>query len=139
MLKTAESLINELNRLQMKYKEAHDLDDGKSHIACGVTGKTTQVDYHFIFDQDCHSVTMRAFKLFVAPVDRQLPILELMNRFNRDYRWVKFAMDSENWVNLQADAIVNETTSGPICLELMLRAVKIIDDTYPVFMHEVWA
>ena len=36
-------------------------------------------------------------------------------------------------------AIVNETTSGPICMELMLRAVKIIDDTYPTFMHEVWA
>lgn len=139
MLKTAESFIGELNRLQMKYKESHELGDGKYHIACGVTGKTTQMDFHFIFDQDGHSVTMRVFKLFVAPVDRQLPILELMNRFNREYRWVKFAMDQENWVNLQDDAIVNETTSGPICMELMLRAVKIIDDTYPTFMHEVWA
>ena len=43
MLKTAESFIGELNRLQMKYKESHELGDGKYHIACGVTGKTTQM------------------------------------------------------------------------------------------------
>ncbi|MBR0406896.1 MAG: YbjN domain-containing protein [Clostridia bacterium] len=139
MVETAESFLEELRQKEWKYKEAHDLEDGKTHVACGVTGKTTQVDFHFFFDQDGKSVTIRIFKLFIAPIDKRLQIMELVNQSNCEYRWVKFTMDQDGWVNLQADAIINKETSGVICMELMLRFMNIIDTTYPKFMHEIWA
>ena len=36
------------------------------------------------------------------------------------------------------DAIISEETSGRICVELLLRTMRIIDDVYPRFMHVLW-
>ncbi len=139
MLETAEKFIAELEKNEWKYKDARDLDDGKTHVGCGVTGKTTQVDFHLFFDQDSHSVSIRAFKLFIVPIDKKLAVMNQMNAINAEYRWVKFFVDGDAWMNLQTDALINAETAGPVCLELIMRAINIVDEAYPKFMHEIWA
>ena len=138
MLKTAEKFLAEMDRLGLKYKEANDLPDGKTVVTVGWEREMTQYDVSLFFFEDGKSLTLRIFRLFTVPVDKRLDILEQMNTFNRDYRWVKFFVDKENRASLQIDAIADEETSGKIPLELMLRTNTIIDSTYPAFMHIIW-
>ena len=41
-------------------------------------------------------------------------------------------------MNVQADAIINSENAGAVGMELMIRTMQIIDETYPKFMHEIW-
>ncbi|MBR5110224.1 MAG: YbjN domain-containing protein [Clostridia bacterium] len=139
MLSTTESFIAELEKNGWKYNGLKELEDGKNHVGCGVTGKTTQADFHLFFDADDKSVSIRVFKLFIVPIDKKLQLLELMNKINSEYRWAKFFIGEDEWMNVQLDALISAETAGPNCLNLILRAMNIIDTAYPRFMHEVWA
>ena len=139
MMDTVNGLLEELERIGWKYRDVQEMEDGKAHVACDVTGKSAQVTFHFFFDADSHALSLRVFKLFATPIDKRLQIMERMNAFNAQFRWIKFFLDQDNWMNLQSDAVVNGGTSGKICVELMVRSIQIIDQTYPEFMHEIWA
>ena len=139
MLSTTDAFIAELEKNDWKYNDAEELEDGKNHVGCGVTGKTTQVGFHLFFEQDEKSVSIRIFKLFIVPIDKRLQLLELMNKIHSEYRWVKFFIDEDGWMNVQIDALLDAETAGPYCMNLILRTMNIIDTVYPRFMHEVWA
>ncbi len=139
MLGTTANFIETLKKNDWKYKDVQELDNGNDRVCCGVNCKLTTVDYHFFFDKDSRSVTMRVFRLFAVPIDKKLQIMELMNEANKNYRWAKFFIDGESWMSIQIDAIINEENAGPVCLELMIRTSQIIDATYSNFMHEIWA
>ena len=139
MLETTANFIETLKTNDWKYKDVQSLENGNDRVCCGVNCKLTTVDYHFFFDKDGKSVTMRVFRLFAVPIDKKLQIMEVMNDANKDYRWAKFFIDGESWMNIQIDAVINAENAGPICLELMIRTSQIIDATYSKFMHEIWA
>lgn len=139
MLDTVNNFLAELDRIGWRYRDVRELEDGKGHVACGITAKSTQLDFHFFFDADNHSVSIRIFKLFIAPIDKKLQIMDLMNEVNAQYRWAKLFLDKESWMNVQADAVISAENSGKICVELIARTVRIMDETYPKFMHEIWA
>ena len=139
MLETTANFIETLKTNDWKYKDVQTLESGNDRVCCGVNCKLTTVDYHFFFDKDGKSVTMRVFRLFAVPIDKKLQIMEVMNDANRGYRWAKFFIDGESWMSIQIDAIINAETAGPVCLELMIRTSQIIDATYANFMHEIWA
>ncbi len=139
MLQTTTTFLETLKKNGWKYKDLQELENGGDRVSCGVNGKITTVDFNFFFDQDGHAFTMRVFRLFAVPIDRKLQIMEVMNSVNKDYRWVKFFIDGESWMSVQADAVVTGENAGDVAMELMIRAMRIIDETYPKFMHEIWA
>ena len=139
MLQTTTDFLETLKKNEWKYKDLQELDNGNDRVCCGVNAKHTTVDYHFFFDKDGHSFTMRVFRLFAVPIDKKLQIMELMNTVNLNYRWVKFFIDKESWMSVQADAIVTSENAGAVGMELMIRTTQIIDDTYANFMREIWA
>lgn len=139
MLETTANFIETLKKNDWRFKEVQQLDSGNDRVCCGVNGKFTSVDVYFFFDKDGRSVTLRVFRLFAVPIDKKLQIMELMNNANKDYRWVKYYIDSESWMSIQIDAVITPETAGPVCLELMIRTLQIIDATYSNFMHEIWA
>ena len=121
MLSTTESFIAELEKNGWKYNGLKELEDGKNHVGCGVTGKTTQADFHLFFDADDKSVSIRVFKLFIVPIDKKLQLLELMNKINSEYRWAKFFIGEDEWMYIYEDkyeeakvALKEYDTSVPI-------------------------
>ena len=112
MLETTANFIETLKKNDWKYKDLQELDNGMNRVTCGVNCKLT---------------------------DRKLQIMEMMNDTNKSYRWTKFFIDDESWMNIQIDAVVNAETAGPVGLELMMRTCQIIDTVYSKFMHEIWA
>ena len=139
MLNTAMRFMSECDRVGLKYRDSRDMDDGKSLVLCGVNGKNNaRYDVAFIFDADGHSVSVRVFNFVTFPEDRWTRMLDVVNELNGTYRWLKFFTKGEG-INVQCDAIISEETSGRICVELLVRTMKLIDDVYPSFMRALWA
>ena len=80
----------------------------------------------------CYSIGRFADDLFAKG-------LMACNACNSQYRWVKFYLDDDNDVTVRADAILDESTCGAECLEMVRRMVGIVDEAYPVFMKARWA
>ena len=64
--------------------------------------------------------------------------LVVCNEMNKKFRWVKFYLDNDRDVTVQADAIVDIETVGRECAELVSRIVNISDEAYPEFMRVLW-
>lgn len=138
MQNTALRFMSECDRVGLKYRDSRDLEGGQSVVVCGVNGKNNaRYDILFIFDQDGRAVSLRVFGLVNFPEEKTEAVMDLANDLNAHYRWLKFFVD-ESKVNAQCDAIINDETSGRICVELMLRTMRIVDDIYPRFMHVLW-
>ena len=138
MQNTALRFMSECDRVGLKYRDSRDLDDGQSLVVCGVNGKNNaRYDVVFVFGKDGRDVLMRVTGLVAFPEEKWGPMLELVNELNGSYRWLKFDVKPEQ-VDAQCDAVIDEDTSGRICVELMLRTMRIIDDAYPKFMHVLW-
>ncbi len=139
MLNTALRFMSECDRVGLKYRESRDLDDGSSLVACGVSGKNNaRYDVLFIFDKDQHTVSERVVGLVSYDAEKEQAMRDVVNELNGIYRWFKFYTKDGGKVNVQADAIISEETSDRICVELLLRTMKVIDDAYPKFMHVLW-
>ena len=139
MLEAAKNFLDTLEKNEWKYHGVRELEDGRVLACVSFNAAATVVDMHAIFDADGRSVCVRVFKLFFVPIDKRMQIVEQMNDYNRQYRWVKFFIGSENDASVQIDAVITAETSGMIVMELMRRILKIINDTYPGFMHTIWA
>lgn len=140
MLQSAQIFMQALEKEDLKYKDARDLKDGSSLVVCGFNGKNTRYDIAFIFDSDDRSVSVRVFRLVSGcPEDSTLRMLDAINEINAKYRWVKFYLDKDQDINVQLDAYVNHSVDDNICLFLLMRTVKIIDECYPTLMRALWA
>ena len=63
----------------------------------------------------------------------------LCNDLNKQYRWVKFFVDDNRNIVAKADAILEYSSAGSTCLEMVTRLVSIIDSCYPDFMKLMWS
>ncbi len=139
MLNTAMRFMSECDRVGLKYRDSRDLDGGESLVVCSVNSKSNaRYDAIFVFDKDGHAVSLRIFGLAVFPDEKWAQMMDAANELNGTYRWLKF-FTKDDKINVQCDAIINEDTSGPICVELLLRTMKIVDEAFPKLMHILWA
>ena len=65
--------------------------------------------------------------------------INICNKLNSEYRWVKFYIDSDVDVIASIDAMIDMTTCGEECLSLVRRVVNIVDDSYPDIAKARWA
>ena len=138
MLNTAMRFMSACDSAGLKYRESRDLDDGGSLVVCGVNGKNNaRYDVLFVFDKDGHSVSLRVFGLLTFPEEKWAAMLDAANELNGTYRWLKF-FTKEDRVNVQCDAVISDDTSGKVCVELLVRTMRIVDEAYPRFMRVLW-
>ena len=139
MLESAQSFMRELDAIEWGYRPPRELESGKVVITCGINGKVNKYDMTFIFDEDGKTMGVRVFQLVKVPIDKKLQVMELVNQLNISYRWIKFLIDKEDNVDLQADSILRGENTGKVGVELMVHMFKIIDEVYPKFMRTIWA
>lgn len=65
--------------------------------------------------------------------------LVICNELNNRFRWVKFYLDSDRAVNASIDALVDLSSVGSECAELVSRLVNIVDTAYPELMKTSWS
>ena len=92
-----------------------------------------------VFDKDGENLVQFVCTEVAAFKDDKLaPGLVVCNAMNAKYRWVKFYLDSDQDVRVEADALVSMDSVGEECAQMVSRMVNIIDAAYPEFMRALW-
>lgn len=57
---------------------------------------------------------------------------------NQKFRWVKYCLSDKGGLSAEDDAVVDESSVGEECMQLVQRMVGIVDESYPVIMKTLW-
>ncbi len=113
---------------------------GSSAVKAGFRGDNIDgVTVHFISGDDDNDVKVVVLSYLKAPAAKRGKVLEVCNNMNYTYRYAKFLLDNDNDVRVEYDLPLRNTEPGSICVEIMIRFMKILDDTYPEFMKALWS
>ena len=93
-----------------------------------------------IFDKDGDNiVAFDGYGLGHVDGNKLAAALVLCNEMNNTWRWVKFYIDRDGDIRVQDDAVIDLSSVGDECDELVSRMVDIIDKAYPDFMRLKWS
>ena len=93
----------------------------------------------FVSFDDDHDVAVRVMGLVtVRDEARKEPVLQVVNRLNNTFRFVKFVLDDDGDVNLEYDYLVRCPDPTASVLELIVRITSIVDQAYPDLMRAIW-
>ncbi len=83
--------------------------------------------FSFFFDKDGASVALKVFSI-VQFQKNQLPdAYAFCNEMNNEWRWIRFYVDSDDEFTADMDAVLHPQDGGEECVELLQRAVSIVD------------
>lgn len=74
-----------------------------------------------------------------VPEDKFVDLVLACNQLNNQFRFIKFTVDKDNDVMARADAILDTTSAGDECFELLIRSLQIIQDAKPLIMKSIYA
>lgn len=141
MRSEAEAYCAYLDREGIKHDDIFVLNSGNYDVESrwNLSHSGVSIAVRAIFDKDDdHTVALRAFKFSNAKQNRNKAIIAC-NELNNTYRWIKFVVDDDDDINIEADVYVDNRTAGPEVSRLMHRIVSIADDAYPVIMKALWS
>lgn len=138
MRQEAEAYIKLMDEKEVRHDDIIILKSGKFDIETRWDLDETTVAVRAVFDDDGHTVAIRCFRLARTKEDRFIDVLKTCNELNNRFRWVKFAIDNDNDINMEIDCIVNEETAGEVVLELVQRLCSIADEVYPELMKVIY-
>ena len=128
------------NERGLKYEHIDDYE--KPMITLNFGGgdfSYTHVAIHVIFDLDGESAQIVTSPVAAVPGEKTAKLLLTLNECNHKFRWIKFYLDEDNDVIVNADIIFDEINAGPTCIEIVMRTANIIDEAYPDIMKAIWA
>jgi len=111
--------------------------EGASYVMAGFTVENgPDVAVMFISQDDDNDVSVRLFGLAHVPEEKKLFVYPVLNQLSEQYRFIKFIMDGEGYVNIEYDFLteVSDECLGDCCCEIFVRIMKIVDEAYPVLM-----
>ena len=90
--------------------------------------------FTFIFDEDGGTLSVKVYSIVKFKESQLTDAYAFANEMNTKYRWIKLYVDSDNELTAAMDAVITEKTVGEECIELLFRAVSIVDDVYKALM-----
>lgn len=100
-----------------------------------------QVIVRYISRDDDNDVAIRVFGLICKiPEEKRMPVLEACNTLNGKLRFVKFYLDRDSSVNVEADLPVRieDSCVGECCFELFVRIMQILDGEFHVLAEALY-
>lgn len=111
----------------------------QSELIAGISGKHNSYEIKFICkDGSDNDIALRVFNLIAISGDKTDAILQVLNEVQREYRYLRFTLDSDNEVRIEYDLPNCTENIGKIGVELLVRTMKIVDDIYPRLMQSIW-
>ena len=110
-------------------------------VECLASGENiSDIVIQFFFSDDSEDAGVRIFDIVKVPEMKSNKMIKVINDLNNKYRFAKFCLDTkDDTIQLEIDLIFRQHDIGVICMEAMLRALRICDDSYPELMKELWA
>ena len=128
----------------IKGVKVHENDeDGTSWVSVSFSGENAESIGVIFVSSDVNGDEI--LQLYVPPFCKAIPedkldeALRLVNECNENYRFLSFTLDKDNEIRATWDVLLNHTNDiGALALEMLLRAISIVDDAYPSFMKLLW-
>ncbi len=90
------------------------------------------IPIYVVFDKDDDPIISVKCWDIAKFKNKEATALVVCNKLNSEYRWIKFYLDKDGDIVADCDAYIDHLTCGEECLNLVRRAVSIIDSAYPV-------
>ncbi len=87
----------------------------------------------FISTNQDNDVSLRVFGLISEiPDEKRIPMIETCNKLSHEIRFVKFCLDSDNYVNLEYDFLIEipDDYIRVCCFKLFARIMQILNEKY---------
>lgn len=129
-----------LDEKQIRYDYFEATSERNEAIKITFGGKNAEkLSLFFFFDKNGYSVNVKSFEIARVPEAKLMEAYVLLNELNAEYRWVKFFLSEENEVTVSGDAVLDQSSVGTECEEILFRYLNIIDECYPKIMKVIWA
>lgn len=140
MNRATKEFVKELERDDVKYRYIGETDSGKDRMSVAFGGENmSDISVNFVFSEDNEDVALRIFDIVKVPENKTSKMLTVINNLNNQYRFAKFCFDTnDSTIQLEMDVPIRQGSIGPVCVEIMLRAVRICDKCYPELMKALW-
>jgi len=126
------------NYFDQKGTKYRELDNGLLSVSYNADN-TSDITIILSVDEDEGKVEFFSFSIGQFKQEQFAQGLIACNDCNAKYRWVKFYINDDNRICVRSDAIIDESTCGEECREVIMRMVGIIDECFPVFMKARWS
>lgn len=139
MFQATELIYEALLRRDIKCKIREK--GGMSLVEVAFRGRNfASVSLYFLSNAEGNDVAVRAANLVKFPPERLDKLYAACNDINRRYRFAKFVVDPEkDVVNMELDIPSRCENVGAVAEEMLIRAVRILDEVYPRLMQATWA
>ena len=132
MPQTITAFLAACDREGLKYREPYLTADGKTVVDLDIRSSGgSAFTVRYLFHPEGRDAAIRIFGLAAGRRDILPAMLHRCNLLNNRYRWVKFVVDDDLDLNLEADCILTPETAGSLCLEMLCRAARIAEDALP--------
>lgn len=137
MYKVLETIGEALGEHNIKY--GVNTKDNMQALLVAVNGKSApRVNVAIMASADINDATFRAPNCAKFEEDKREVALDVLNRFNQKYRFIKFVLEDSNTVTAIADLPMKATNTGAVGYELFIRLVSVVDAAYADLMRAVW-
>lgn len=132
-------IANEFTRKDLKFDVRETENSSLVSITCN-GDNVKSLNVLFISRDNDPDVAVRAFALGTFPAEKRQKGINLANDLNREYRYLKFALDNDGDLNAEFDFPLRCSISevGDLAMELLSRCLKIVDEAYPKIMQALW-
>lgn len=113
-----------LKRENIKYST----NDEKAAVFVKYNGDNfSSLTFSFFFDEDGESVSLKVFSIEQFTKSQLPDAYEFCNEMNKEWRWIRFYVDADDEFTADMDAVISPATCGKECVEILRRAVSIVD------------
>lgn len=136
-MKIIDNFCTKLDEIEWHYKR-DTTENGRELLRFGLSGDHFTGLMVYVFFSSENEAQVKCFNVCKFTEEKNLVILQTVNKLNIDYRLVKFAATPEGVVTASIDVMAAEDTAADI-LFFALRAIHtILDDAYPVLMKALY-
>ena len=113
------------------------LQDSFDQIQAVFTGNDIpEVILNFVFDDEDGAVTIQVGDIVPQLYDGQRSrALDVVNALNCQYTFGTFTINDDNDIKFRIDALITPENAASTCYALMVKALKICDESYMRFLH----
>ena len=90
-------------------------------------------------DDDDRHPYVKCYELGIFPEEKVTAALEMCNRANNRYSFVKFHIDGDNEVVAEIDALVTENNVCDKIFDAIFRMAEVVNDAFPSFAKVRWS
>ncbi len=141
MNQAAQRMIKYFDDKELKYSLIpHPKEAEQAIFRISFRGKNIDsIKFHIFVNPEGTNLAVRIWSIAKVPEPEKIPaVLTILNTQNLHYRWYRFALDEDNEITANTDAVVTPDTAGAVAHELIVRGVRIVEEIYPFLMKAIW-